>query len=43
MNIMPKVSVIMSVYNGREHLAESIESILAQTLKDFEFIIVDDC
>ncbi|HDH53156.1 MAG TPA: glycosyltransferase [Nitrospirae bacterium] len=33
----------MSVYNGREHLAESIESILAQTLKDFEFIIVDDC
>ena len=39
---MPLVSVIMSVYNGEEYLAAAIESILAQTFSDFEFIVVDD-
>ena len=39
---MPLVSVIMSVYNGEEYLAAAIESILAQTFADFEFIVVDD-
>ena len=39
---MPKISVIMSVYNGEKYLAEAIESILEQTFKDFEFIIIDD-
>jgi len=39
---MPKISVIMSVYNQEEFLAESIESILKQTFTDFEFIIVND-
>jgi cellulose synthase/poly-beta-1,6-N-acetylglucosamine synthase-like glycosyltransferase len=39
---MPKVSVVMSVYNGERYLAEAIESILAQTFPDFEFIIIDD-
>lgn len=38
----PKISIIMSVFNGQEYLKESIESILNQTYKDFEFIIVDD-
>lgn len=38
----PKISVIMAVYNGEKYLRESIESILNQTYKDFEFIIVDD-
>lgn len=38
----PKISVIMSVYNGEKYLRESIESILSQTFSDFEFIIVDD-
>lgn len=38
----PLVSVLMTVYNGRRYLAEAIESILRQTLSDFEFIIVDD-
>jgi glycosyltransferase involved in cell wall biosynthesis len=32
----------MSVYNGQQYLREAIASILAQTLQDFEFLIVDD-
>ena len=39
---MPRVSVVMSVYNGERYLNEAIESILAQTFRDFEFIIIDD-
>ncbi len=38
----PRVSVIMSVYNGEKYLSESIESILSQSFMDFEFIIIDD-
>jgi glycosyltransferase involved in cell wall biosynthesis len=36
------VSVIMAVYNGERFLAEAIESVLAQTCGEFEFVIVDD-
>jgi glycosyltransferase involved in cell wall biosynthesis len=32
----------MSVYNGDEYLSASIESILNQTYKNFEFIIIND-
>jgi len=38
----PKVTVLMSVYNDAGHLSEAIESIIAQTLGKWEFIIVDD-
>lgn len=38
----PGVSVLMAVYNGRAHLREAVESILNQTLRNFEFIIIDD-
>ena len=38
----PTVSVVMSVFNGQTFLAEAIESILNQTFRDFEFLIVDD-
>ncbi len=38
----PKVSIVMSVYNGTLYLRESLESILNQTFTDFEFIIIDD-
>lgn len=36
----PMVSVIMPVFNGEEHLREAIDSILDQTLIDFELIII---
>ncbi len=39
----PVVSIIMSVYNGEAFLAGAIESILCQTYRDFEFIMIDDC
>ncbi len=38
----PKISVVMSVLNGQDYLKEAIESILSQTLKSFEFIIIND-
>lgn len=39
---MPKISVIMPVYNGEKYLREAIDSILNQTFTDFEFIILND-
>lgn len=41
-NRRPKVSIVMSVYNSRQYLREAINSVLGQTLSDFEFIIIDD-
>lgn len=38
----PKVTVLMSVYNGEKYLREAVDSILEQTFKDFEFLIVND-
>lgn len=39
----PRVSVLMPNYNQERYLPEAIQSILVQTFKNFEFIIVDDC
>lgn len=39
----PKISVIMSVYNGEEFLAETLDSICNQTFKDWELIAINDC
>ena len=39
----PKISVVLPVYNGERYLRESLDSILAQTMDDFELIAVDDC
>jgi glycosyltransferase involved in cell wall biosynthesis len=40
--IMPCISVLMPVYNAERYIAEAVESILAQTYRDFEFLIIDD-
>ena len=40
--MIPKVSVILPVYNAQSYLRESIDSILAQSFEDFELIIVND-
>ena len=39
---MPKVSVILPVFNSEKFIAKAIESVLKQSFKDFELIIVDD-
>ena len=38
----PLVTVLMPVYNGEKYLKEAVESILNQTFRDFEFLIIDD-
>lgn len=39
---VPRVTVLMSVYNGEAYLRQAIDSILNQTYQDFEFLIVND-
>src|SRR5688500_6846307 len=39
---MPQVSVLLPVYNAARYLAEAVDSILAQTFRDFDFVIVAD-
>ena len=38
----PLVSVVMSTFNNEKSIKESVESILAQSFRDFEFIVIDD-
>jgi cellulose synthase/poly-beta-1,6-N-acetylglucosamine synthase-like glycosyltransferase len=38
----PRVTVLMTVYNAQAHLRASIESLLGQSYRDFEFLIIDD-
>ena len=39
----PKISVIVPMYNAEEYLNLCVSSILEQTFKDFELILIDDC
>lgn len=39
---MPEVSIIMPVYNGEEYLELSVNSVINQTFRDFEFIVIND-
>ena len=41
-NYIPKVSVIVPVYNGEKHLDECLASICGQTMKELQIICVDD-
>ena len=38
----PKISIVTAVYNAENYIEQSVGSILGQTFKNFEFIIVDD-
>ena len=38
----PHITVLMPAYNAAEFLREAIDSVLAQTLREFEFLIIDD-
>ena len=38
----PLLSVVMPVYNGQLYIEQAIDSVLQQTISDFEFIIIDD-
>ncbi|NJL30591.1 MAG: glycosyltransferase [Phycisphaerales bacterium] len=42
MSELPAISVLMPVYNAQRYVGAAVESILAQTFGDYEFIIVDD-
>ena len=37
------VSIIMPSYNTEKYIFESIESVIAQTYKNWELLIIDDC
>ena len=39
---MPELTVLMPVFNSEKYLADAIDSMLAQTFADFEFLILDD-
>lgn len=39
---MPKVSVLMPVYNGEKYIARAIDSVLSQSFRDFELLVIDD-
>src|SRR5687768_1555420 len=36
------ISVVMPVYNGERFVSQAVDSVLGQTFRDFEFLIVDD-
>lgn len=43
MKTIPKISVVIPMFNAEKYIATCLESLLIQTLTDFEVIVVDDC
>jgi teichuronic acid biosynthesis glycosyltransferase TuaG len=43
MNSPPKISIVMPAYNAERYIKNSIDSVLMQTLSDFELLIINDC
>ncbi len=41
--LAPAISVVIPMYNAEKYIGACLESLLAQTFKDFEVIVVDDC
>ena len=41
MSSSPKISIITVVFNGEKHIGRTIESVLDQTYKELEYIIID--
>lgn len=42
-NNFPLISVIITTFNNQKHIKKSVNSVLSQTYKNFELIIIDDC
>jgi len=42
MAAIPKISIVMPVYNVEAYVGEAVSSIFAQTMQDFELILIDD-
>lgn len=42
-NMNDLISIILPIYNGEKYMRESIESVIAQTYRDWELLIIDDC
>lgn len=42
-NSEPLISILLPVYNGGDYLMSSVKSVLCQSLKNYEFLILDDC
>ena len=40
---MPTISVIVPMYNAENYVEECLQSLLDQTMTNFEVIVVDDC
>lgn len=41
--VRPAVSIVMAVHNGQPYLEAAMAGVFAQTFRDFEFIVIDDC
>lgn len=40
--VTPLISVVLPVFNAEQHISDAVNSILGQTLRDFELIVIDD-